>query len=169
MRFWTIYFLVQISFFGTVLGRFSQRNFEIFNCQASTVAITFTQPPPLHPTQPRKSFQLPCTVTSNQKIPLKVQWWKKKKSKLCLQPRKVSLPIGHPFKNCQWKRYFLPQSKTCNTNESHFSRYCETYIKRKYCGSVFKTFNHDLTNSGRLFWIIVCFFLFSFSIFDLFS
>lgn len=126
-----------------------------------------TTPTPPRPTKKKLPTALHSDIKSEDTIKDTVM--EEKKSKLCLQPRNVSLPIGHPFKNCQWKRYFLPQSKTCNTNESHFSRYCETYIKCKYCGSVFKTFNHDLTNSGRLFWIIVCFFLFSFSIFDLFS
>ena len=43
MKFLIIYFQVQISFFGTVLGHFNQCNFKIF-CRWPTMAINiFTQ------------------------------------------------------------------------------------------------------------------------------
>ena len=45
MKSWTIYFLVQILFFGTVLERFSPCNFKIFRRQPTMVADIFTQPP----------------------------------------------------------------------------------------------------------------------------
>ena len=43
MRFLIIYLLIQILFFGTVLGHFSQRNFNFFCCQLTMIADTFTQ------------------------------------------------------------------------------------------------------------------------------
>ena len=42
--FWIIYILVQISFFGTVLGRFTQCFFLIFHRQLTMVVGSFTQP-----------------------------------------------------------------------------------------------------------------------------
>ena len=45
MKSWSIYFLVQILFFGTVLERFSPCNFKIFRRQPTMVADIFTQPP----------------------------------------------------------------------------------------------------------------------------
>ena len=45
MRFWIIFFLVYISFFGTVLGRFSQCNFKTFCRQPTMVGDIFTQSP----------------------------------------------------------------------------------------------------------------------------
>ena len=49
MRFWISYFLVQISFWGTVLVGFSQCNFKIFLRRPTTVAnicVQPSQPPP---------------------------------------------------------------------------------------------------------------------------
>ena len=45
MRFRIIYFLVQSSFFATVLGYFSQCNFKVFRQQPTMVANVFTRPP----------------------------------------------------------------------------------------------------------------------------
>ena len=43
MRFLIIYSLAQIPFLGTVLGHFSQGNFNIFRRRPAMVAETFTQ------------------------------------------------------------------------------------------------------------------------------
>ena len=43
MRFLIIYFLVQISFLGTVLVYFIQSNFKFFRRRPTKVANTFTQ------------------------------------------------------------------------------------------------------------------------------
>ena len=45
MRFCVIFSLVQISFFGTVLGRFFQCNYKIFCRRPNMAANTFTQCP----------------------------------------------------------------------------------------------------------------------------
>ena len=45
MRFLIIYFLVQILFFGTVLGHFSQCNLKIFRHRPTMVADNLTQHP----------------------------------------------------------------------------------------------------------------------------
>ena len=55
MRFWIGYFLVQISFLGTVLVGFSQLNFKIFLRRPTMVAnicVQSSQPPPTSPPAP---------------------------------------------------------------------------------------------------------------------
>ena len=49
MKFWIIYFLVQILFLGTVLEHFIQWSFKIFLRRPTMMADIFTQLP-LHPT-----------------------------------------------------------------------------------------------------------------------
>ena len=46
--------LVQVPFFGTILGRFSQRNFKIFRRRPAMIPNIFTQPPPPQPYGPGK-------------------------------------------------------------------------------------------------------------------
>ena len=48
MRFWSIYSLVQASFFGGLLYGFLVGVFFIFPCRPAMVADIFTQSPPRH-------------------------------------------------------------------------------------------------------------------------
>ena len=48
MKFWIIYFLVQISFFGTVLRRFSQCKLKTCFRWPTMVAEIFSNPLPQH-------------------------------------------------------------------------------------------------------------------------
>ena len=62
MRFLVIYFLVEISFFGAVLGHFIQCNLKIFRRRPTMVADIFTQLP-----HHKKAFYGPETDIVNIK------------------------------------------------------------------------------------------------------